>query len=70
MSSLVKEYSWSALITFVAAFGVAIYPTVQMGIPVDQAALFAVIAVGVRAGIAAVINLIATKGTTVSSKPQ
>lgn len=68
MNPTVKEYLWSALITFVAAFGVAVFPVAQMGIPVDQAALFALFAVGIRAGVAAVINLLATKGVTVSSK--
>lgn len=70
MNPTIKEYLWSALITFVAAFGAAVFPVASMGAPIDQAALFALIAVGVRAGFAALINLLATNFKTVSSKPQ
>lgn len=65
---ILREYIWSAFITFVAAFGTAILPALG-GLQLEQGAVFALIAVGIRAGTAAVINLLATKFTTVSSKP-
>jgi len=67
-SPLLNEYIWSAFITFIAAFLTAILPFLA-GVPFEQSALFGLLAVGLRAGTAAVVNLIATKGTTVSSKP-
>lgn len=65
---LLNEYVWSGVITFIAAFGATALPF-AMNVPVDQAALWAALAVCVRAGTSAVINLLATKGTTISSKP-
>lgn len=68
-NSTVNEYIWSALITFIAAFGTAILPSLG-GLPMEQGAILALAAVGIRAGSTAVINLLATKGSTVSSRPQ
>ncbi len=66
---LVKEYAWSAFITFVTAFLTAVLPTLG-GVPFEQGAIFAMFAVGARAGGAAIINLLATRFTTISSRPQ
>lgn len=65
--SVGKEYLWSAFITFVTAFLGAVLPGLG-GLPMEQGAIFALIAVGIRAGGAAVINLVATGFRTVSSK--
>lgn len=67
MNAIIKEYLWSALITFIWGFGVAVLPML-VGLPPEQSAIFGLIAVGSRAGVAAVVNLIATKGSTISSK--
>lgn len=66
ISPVLKEYAWSALITFATAFFTVVAAT---PVPADQAAVFAIISVGFRAGFAALINLFATKFTTISSKP-
>lgn len=65
--TVTREYLWSALITFVAAFGTAVLPGLG-GLQMEQGAIFALIMVGIRAGTAALINLVATKGDTISSK--
>lgn len=65
---VVYEYLWSSLITFVLAFGAAL--ATAGDVPMDKAALFAVILTAGRAGVRAVMNIIATSGTTLSSRPQ
>jgi hypothetical protein len=59
MSDKIKEYGWSSITTFVAAFAFAIAPLVG-GAPLDKAALFAIVMVGVRAGTKAVFQYIAS----------
>jgi hypothetical protein len=54
-----KEYFWSSITTFLAAFFLAVAPLVG-GVPLDKAALFAVVMAGVRAGVKAVLQLLAT----------
>lgn len=67
---VVNEYIWSSLITFVAAFGTTVVPLANMsGGNWTQAAVFALVAVGVRAGFKAVLNLLTTKFQTASSVP-
>lgn len=68
INPLIKEYLWSALITFIWGFGVAVLPMLS-GLPMEQSAIFALLAVGSRAGIAAIVNLVATQGRTISSRP-
>lgn len=67
MNSVVKEYLWSAMITFTTAFLAAILPNLG-GLAMEQGAIFALVAVGARAGLAALINLVATGFKTISSK--
>lgn len=64
---IANEYVWSALITFITAFGAAIVPFIGAQ-PATMSALFAILAVGLRAGVTAIINLASTKGQTISSK--
>lgn len=73
MNSLIlREYIWSSFITFIAAFGTAILPMLG-GATWNKAAIFALLAVGIRAGVKAVLNLLTTttteSGATISSKP-
>lgn len=63
---LLKEYGWSATITFVTAFAVAIAPMAG-DVELTRAAIFALLASGLRAGFSALINLIATAGRSISS---
>ena len=65
--TVLKEYGWSSIVTFVAAFAVAIAPTVG-SLPLDKAAIFALLAAGIRAGTRAVLNLLTTKFNTLSSQ--
>lgn len=65
--NLTKEYLWSGFITFVTAFAVAVAP-IAGGVDLSKAAILAMIAVGARAGFAAIINLVATGFKTISSK--
>lgn len=65
--SITKEYLWSAFITFATAFFTAILPNLG-GLPPEQGAIFAIIMVGIRAGVRAIINLLATGGSTASSR--
>lgn len=69
---VVNEYLWSSLVTFVASFGVAVSPLLTGPSPITftQAAVFGIVAVGVRAGFRAVLNLLTTKFNTVSSTPK
>lgn len=66
---VVYEYLWSSLITFVLAFGAALAPTIG-SVPVGKAALFGVIVAAARAGVRAVVNLIASGFQSASSRPQ
>ena len=59
-NTTLNEYVWSSIVTFVAAFGAAVLPTIGAGVPVTSALIFAAVAVGVRAGVRAVINYLAT----------
>lgn len=67
--AIVKEYAWSGFITFITAFLIAVAPQVGSA-SIDQAAVFGILLAGLRAGVSAIINLIATKLQTISSRPQ
>lgn len=69
INSLIREYAWSAFITFISAFLLAVLPALG-SLPPEQGAIFALVMTGFRAGSAALINFFATKGKTISSKPQ
>lgn len=62
---LVREYLWSAFVTFAAAFVGAF---VGADVPASGSALFALVCVAFREGGKAVLNLAVTKGKTISSK--
>lgn len=64
---VINEYLWSSVVTFAAAFIVAIAPTIG-SLPPESAALFALASVGFRAGFRAVLNLLTTKFNTLSSQ--
>ncbi len=72
MNPIVKEYAWAAFVTFIVAFGGAL--GALDGSHFDQAAIFAVLAAGLREGGRAVINYTVTyfmnRRTTISSRPQ
>lgn len=57
MKDKIIEYAWSSLTTFVAAFCIAIVPLLG-GLPLDKAAIYAVIFAGVRAGVKAVFQTV------------
>ena len=65
--SIIKEYAWAALVTFLAAFALSLSAT---DAPANQSALFGVIAAAGREAFRAAFNLVVTRFTTVSSRPQ
>lgn len=69
MSTTLKEYLWSSLVTFITAFIGTAIPLVDIGQPITEAVLISIGATALRAAVRAVLNVITTKGATVSSDP-
>lgn len=59
MKDKIIEFAWSSVTTFAAAFLFAVVPVIG-GAPMDKAALFAIVLVGVRAGVKAVLQYLAS----------
>ncbi len=66
--AIFKEYAFASLVTFIVAFATALQALDTSH--VDQAALFGILSVAAREGFRAVFNLLLTKFTTISSRPQ
>lgn len=64
---ILKEYGWAALVTFLAAFALTLSAS---DIPANQSALFGLVAAAGREAFRAAFNLLVTKFTTISSRPQ
>lgn len=57
MSDKFKEFAWSSITTFIVSFAFAIAPLIGNS-PLNKAAVFAIVMVGVRAGLKAVFHLL------------